>query len=342
MISMLKTLPATPSGKTGWPWTEESDLLPETLPNGKPWPKISIVTPSFNQGQFIEETIRSVLLQNYPNLEYIIIDGGSTDNSVAIIKKYEPWLAYWISEKDKGQAHAINKGFARATGDILAWLNSDDMYFPKILAYVAESFGKGDPNRFWLVTGVEYYDHESGKSSIKYQVPCYSLLDWIFKKASLNQQGAFWSKAIQTKAGPLLDDVHFGFDKELWMRFISLGYTFECSTDVVGAFYRMHDRCKLKKNYPGFQYDWSKIYLQYLPRDFPDHQKVLKKIYRNMAGFKVLLSQDKNKKILSRLSDLLAAIRYSPRIIFDRAFIGSILRIIIPGYAFLRNKNCNK
>ena len=100
------------------------------MPNGEAWPRISIVTPSFNQGQFIEETIRSILLQGYPNLEYIIIDGGSTDESVEIIKKYEPWLTYWVSEKDRGQAHAINKGLERCTGEILAYINSDDYYYP--------------------------------------------------------------------------------------------------------------------------------------------------------------------------------------------------------------------
>ena len=83
------------------------------------WPRISIVTPSYNQGQFIEETIRSILLQGYSNLEYIIIDGGSTDKSVEIIKKYEPWLSYWVSEKDRGQSHAINKGFGCSTGSFL-------------------------------------------------------------------------------------------------------------------------------------------------------------------------------------------------------------------------------
>src|SRR5918993_3663819 len=96
--------------------------------NNGVWPKISVVTPSFNQGQYIEATIRSVLEQEYPNLEYIIIDGGSTDGSVEIIEKYSEYLTYWVSEPDEGQTNALIKGFDRADGDILCWLCSDDLF----------------------------------------------------------------------------------------------------------------------------------------------------------------------------------------------------------------------
>src|SRR5438067_1469746 len=140
----LVELPPPPAGKTGWPWTDETPALQSTRPDGSAWPRISIVTPSYNQGQFIEETIRSVLLQGYPDLEYIIIDGGSQDESVEIIKKYEPWLTYWVSEQDRGQSHAINKGFDRSTGLILGWLNSDDVLLPNALATVASAIPQPD------------------------------------------------------------------------------------------------------------------------------------------------------------------------------------------------------
>src|SRR5450759_2806690 len=110
--------------------------------------KISVITPSYNQGQFLEETILSVINQNYPNLEYFIIDGGSTDNSIEIIKKYEKHLTYWVSEKDNGQAHAINKGFKKATGDIVCWINSDDLLIQGAINTISNYFSRNPDVQF--------------------------------------------------------------------------------------------------------------------------------------------------------------------------------------------------
>ncbi len=138
----LKDLPPAPRNKSGWPWTQECKALPDQMPEGSNWPRVSIVTPSYNQGRFIEESIRSVLLQGYPDLEYIIIDGGSDDESVDIIKKYEPWLSYWESKPDRGQSHAINKGLQKCTGKLFNWHNSDDVLTPNSLARTVEVMTK--------------------------------------------------------------------------------------------------------------------------------------------------------------------------------------------------------
>jgi len=139
----LAELPPPPPGRTGWPWTEDSERPPDPPAAGAEWPRVSIVTPSFNQGLFLEETIRSVLLQGYPNLEYIVIDGGSDDESVEIIQKYASFLRHWCSEPDRGQYHAINKGLAHCTGEIFNWINSDDLYYPGALTAVAREWMLG-------------------------------------------------------------------------------------------------------------------------------------------------------------------------------------------------------
>ena len=141
----------------GCPWNEEIQKFSQTMLDGSPWRKISIVTPSFNQADFIEETIRSVICQGYPNLEYIIIDGGSTDGSVEIIKKYEEYLSYWVSEPDRGQAHAINKGISRITGDIFGWINSDDMLLPGSLSTIGKNH-KGQEDKILLGDVINCYE----------------------------------------------------------------------------------------------------------------------------------------------------------------------------------------
>jgi hypothetical protein len=136
-VALLYTLPAAPAGLSGWPWTEEtSPSVYEPAPSGG-WPKISIVCPSFQQGRFIEETIRAVLLQNYPHLEFIVMDGGSRDATVAVLARYAAWLTHWESQPDRGQSHALNKACDRATGEIIGWINSDDAYraSPRRLIY---------------------------------------------------------------------------------------------------------------------------------------------------------------------------------------------------------------
>src|SRR5579872_7498135 len=146
----IHDLPPGPLGRSGWPWTaEKAPSFPPRMPDGSMWPSISVITPSLNQSPFLEETIRSVLLQGYPHLEYIVMDGGSTDKTVDVLKKYEAGLTYWESRRDHGQAAAINKGFHRATGQIVAFLNSDDYYQPGALAAVAQVFMQ-QPDVKWL------------------------------------------------------------------------------------------------------------------------------------------------------------------------------------------------
>src|ERR1700682_1513417 len=138
----LADLPSAPPGKTGWPWTEESPLLPERMPDGSEWPRISIVTPNYNYARYLGTTIRSVLLQGYPNLEYIVQDDGSTDGSVDLIRQYEKHLAYWSTESNSGQPAVINRGMRRSTGSILAYINSDDYYLPGEFEAVALHFNQ--------------------------------------------------------------------------------------------------------------------------------------------------------------------------------------------------------
>ena len=183
----LAELPPPPPGKTGWPWTIESSQLPEMMSDGSRWPLISIVTPSYNQGQFIEETIRSVLLQGYPNLEYIVIDGGSTDDSVDVIRKYEMWLRYWVSEQDRGQSHAINKGYALASGSIFQWINSDDLLCPDALRHVSENRAE-----MHIVAGpVVNFGFGKGESEIKNKNLSWRVLITSSEEFEFQQPGIF-------------------------------------------------------------------------------------------------------------------------------------------------------
>ncbi len=186
------------------------------------FPKISIVTPSYNQGQYLEDTILSVISQGYPNLEYIIIDGGSTDESVDIIKKYESHLSYWVSEPDAGLYFALQKGFEKSTGEIMAWINSDDMYHKKSLFVVAEVFEKF-PHIRWVMGSNTFYD-ETGHPFVYEEDP--GQQQWSKLRMYLNQgkyiqqESVFWKRDLWQDSGAHLNtSYNLAADFELWMRF---------------------------------------------------------------------------------------------------------------------------
>jgi len=217
----LSELPAPPRGKKGWPWTEESPQAPDVMPGGQPWPKISIVTPSYNQGRFIEETIRSVLLQGYPNLEYIVIDGGSTDSSVEIIKKYEEWLTYWVSEPDRGQSEAINKGFGKASGEIYTWLNSDDYLLGNALESIAKAYQASPGAGAWC-GGCLLVDAKGKKLRVHWpnRGDADGIADWSHNY--FVQPACFFSEKGWQECGPLDEGLHFAMDFDLWLKMAKL------------------------------------------------------------------------------------------------------------------------
>ena len=183
------------------------------------YPRISIVTPCLNSGKYLEEAILSVLEQNYPNLEYIIIDGGSTDNSLEIIKKYQKKLTYWISEKDQGMYDAIQKGFEKSTGDIMAWINADDLYHRRSFFIIAEIFSNNsDVN--WLVGASTIWD-EYGRGVNVYQSRKFTKYDFLMGDFKfVQQESCFFRRVLWEKAGSYVDKaLKYAGDFELWVRF---------------------------------------------------------------------------------------------------------------------------
>jgi glycosyltransferase involved in cell wall biosynthesis len=229
----LNELPPPPSGRTGWPWTEGPGAPPLGLPDGVSWPRISVVTCSYNQGAFLEETIRSVLLQGYPDLEYVIIDGGSTDESVEIIRRYAPWLSFWVSEPDEGQSEALSKGFARSTGDILAWLNSDDIYCRGALSSVG-SYYQQHPE-----TGLLYGDSEvidADGAVIERLKGQQTDVESLLVRNVIPQPSAFFSRRAFDKAGGINTKLHFIMDYELWVRMVLQGTTLHYVPELLSRF----------------------------------------------------------------------------------------------------------
>lgn len=239
----IKDLPPPPPGKTGWPWTEASQPIFSTIPNGRSLPKISIVTPSYNQGEFIEETIRSVLLQGYPNLEYIIMDGGSTDGTQEILERYKPWLSHVVSEPDSGQSDAIATGFEIASGDILAWLCSDDLYLKGALQWVANQYSI-HPN-VDIISGIANLDQGTGRTfwmELRYRDETPTYLRLIFRGQCVRQPASFWTKEIYQKTSGVDRSLQFCMDYDLLLKLCQVGKAKYIQQEI--AWIRLHKDCK--------------------------------------------------------------------------------------------------
>lgn len=199
-------------------------------------PKLSIVTPSFNQGRFLEETILSVLNQRYEPLEYIIIDGGSTDESVDIIRRYEKQLAYWTTEKDRGQVHAINKGLARTTGDVFGFINSDDVYLPGTFAAVGDYFANHAGSE-WVCGDTVMFGEGHATELIRAVVPksAAHCLSWAYKAP---QPGHFWKRELVQELS-IDENWPYDFDHDLYVRMLLGGHKCEY-IPLPFAAYRLH------------------------------------------------------------------------------------------------------
>jgi glycosyltransferase involved in cell wall biosynthesis len=246
-----RVIPIGVSGRGPWPYVRPDGLdMPATLPDGKPWPRISIVTPTYNQGQYIEQTILSVLNQGYPNLQYMVMDGASTDDTMQVVERYRSRIDIVVSEKDKGQSSAINKGMALADGELVSWLNSDDMLAPGALHALALAFYTSGAD---IVTGVTLLQKD-GETTGRHLTSCPSgplTLRDLLDLENCWQQGQFWyqpetmfTRALWETAGAhVKEDIYYSMDYELWLRFAERGAVLK----VIGrpiALYRVHENQK--------------------------------------------------------------------------------------------------
>lgn len=240
----IAELPPPPADLAGWPWTEGSHVLPQRMTDGTEWPRISVVSPSFNQARYLEATLRSILLQGYPNLEYFVLDGGSTDGSIDIIKRYAPWLTYWVSERDGGQSAAINRGLNMSSGALATWINSDDMLCQNALGNLADGWSIRSDS---VYVGDCVYIDEHGQSLHTHRARVRTFEDLVDvrhvwrgrPRGHIVQPEVLFPRQLFVDVGGLDSGNHRTMDVDLWGRFFLAGAAFEY-THVPFAMFRVH------------------------------------------------------------------------------------------------------
>jgi len=238
-------------------------------------PRISIVTPSFNQAAYLEETIQSVLNQGYQNLEYVVIDGGSSDGSAEIIKHYQKDLHFWVSEKDSGHGHGLNKGFARTSGEIMAWLNSDDKYTAWSFQVVSEIFTLF-PHVDWIVGFNSWW---TDKGAMTHAARCpKNIFDFLLGNyAWIQQESVFWRRSLWDKAGGFInEDYRLMIDGELWTRFFL--YADLYSVDCILGGYRVHSDTRASANYEACLQEMHRAVSRLMRNCSPERRQTLARL----------------------------------------------------------------
>ena len=226
-------------------------------------PKISIITPSYNQGHYLEETICSIIFQNYLNYELIIIDGGSTDNTVEVIKKYEEHITYWVSEKDRGQSHAIRKGLAVATGDIINWINSDDIVAPGAFARIAVEF---DLTHYDVLCGnCDYFLNDLNHLDLRNErMGLGETVGDTLVGRKINQPSTFFKASVMKELG-IDEQFHYTMDLDLWYRYLlRAGQSRILLSNSLFTYFRLHESSKTVSQSPRFEEDVTKVFYNVL------------------------------------------------------------------------------
>jgi len=286
------------------------------------------VTPSFNQGAYLEETIRSILLQGYPQLEYIIIDGGSADDSVAIIKKYAHWVAHWVSERDQGQAHAINKGLTRCTGEVFQWINSDDYLLAGALGKIAATVEDVD-----AVAGVVVNFDETGHQ--EQLVPGeLNAVKMIFSDSSTrwHQPGLWFRRQEVIACGGIDESYHYSFDWDLTIRYLGKYTRVNYLPDVLVHF-RLHPQSKTVTTWERFMQERYRILHKLAETSSQSfirtacRQQIRRLDWWDLAA---RIRNDHQRPRLLRALQLCAAACCDPQIRLTRFTLGTIRRVLFP------------
>lgn len=314
-----------------WPWQQVVD--PSIYDEAADWPKISIITPTYNQGGYIEETILSLLSQNYPNLEYIIMDAGSTDATVEIIKKYNDKIAYWESKKDRGQSHALNKGLAIATGDIIGYLNSDDCLFENALYQVAKLYqaNKQLNNGELILVGdclLGTSLHSADNTLFSHNCENWTIYNIAEGYGVAPQPATFWTKCDFH----FNEDLEFAMDYDYWYKLVKAGFK-PIRVPHILSYYRIHESSKSVNLRQKMWIELSALAMKWV-NDFPkpvDKTKQMKAFNYKMKYYYLSILNDDTAgwKKLQTIRFMLFLLFNYPPVFFNLSFFKLFLKKLI-------------